>query len=892
MSRPWKRRKGSVSASGTPHVQPLEKRALMSAAVPAVDLASLPAGAFDASRILVRFRDGAPGVEGDRVLPGTAVGRAVGLDRNLREVQLGRGVGVEAALAAYRKNPLVEYAEPNWINQAQAVSNDPSYADGSLWGMYGDASTPANAFGSGAAEAWAKAVDAGTQSFIGSKDVYVGIIDEGVDISHPDLAGNVWTNPFDPVDGVDNDGNGYKDDHHGWDFVSENNSVYDGSSDDHGTHVAGTIAAKGGNGVGVAGVNWDVTYIPAKFLGLNGGATTDAIEALDYFTDLKTRHGLNIVATNNSWGGAPYSQALSDAITRSAKADILFVAAAGNGGSDQVGDDNDVYASYPGNYDTTAGAGYDAVISVAAIDSAGGKATLSNYGASTVDLGAPGVNVLSTLPGNTYGYGTGTSMAAPHVTGAAALYAANHANVSALTIRNAILDAARVASAQTASLAGKTVTGGRLDVAGVLAQGAVPAAPSHLTAAATSSSQISLAWADNSGNEDGFRVERLNGATGAFEPVATVGRNVTGWSDAGLAADTTYTYRVRAYRGAEVSDATNTASATTNAAVAAPNAPSDLAATGATAGTISLAWRDNAGDETGFAVERSADGSTWARAGTVGADVTTFTDSGLASAATYHYRVRAYRGEPPVYSGYSNTLTAGTAALAGSGTGLRGDYYDNMLAESSSDPGAFSLSGWKFARTDAAVDFDWGTGAPPTPSKKVRMAADTFTVRWTGQVEARYTDNYYFRFVPDDGVGIWITVDGVRKSLWTPTWDRLDGQAGNGTSTEYANTSTYESAAVALKAGQRYAIDVVYYEYTGGATARLMWRTDTYQKAAEVIPQAQLYAATSTPPASGNTASGNTASGDGVFSSSPIGGGASDPFESDRDADGLADLLA
>jgi hypothetical protein len=205
-----------------------------------------------------------------------------------------------------------------------------------------------------------------------------------------------------------------------------------------------------------------------------------------------------------------------------------------------------------------------------------------------------------------------------------------------------------------------------------------------------------------------------------------------------------------------------------------------------------------------------------------------------------------------------------------------------------------TLTGWKFARTDARVDFNWGTGAPPTSSRQIKMAADTFTVRWTGQVQPRYTDNYVFRFVPDDSVGIWITVDGVRRPLWTPTWDRLDGKAGNGTSTEYANTSTYESAPLALKAGQKYPIDVIYYEYTGGASARLMWRSDTYQKTAEVIPQSQLYAATATPPASGNAAAGSTtAAGAGVFSTSPIAAASSDSaFGSHRASDDPADLLA
>ena len=149
---------------------------------------------------------------------------------------------------------------------------------------------------------------------------------------HEDLAANIWTNPYDAADGVDNDGNGYVDDVRGWDFDGNSNNItFGGATDDHGTHVAGTIAGVGGNGKGVAGVCWSgVKLISGKFLGRSGGTTANAIKAVDYFTDLKTRHGLNIVATNNSWGGGGFSQALQDAIGRANTANILFIAAAGN----------------------------------------------------------------------------------------------------------------------------------------------------------------------------------------------------------------------------------------------------------------------------------------------------------------------------------------------------------------------------------------------------------------------------------------------------------------------------------------------------------------------------------------------------------------------------------
>ncbi len=341
----------------------------------------------------------------------------------------------------------VEFAEPNFIYTHDAVSNDTYYTNGSLWGMYGGAP---NQFGCDADAAWA----AGKT---GSSSVYVGIIDEGIQFTHPDLDGNVWNNPNDPADGVDNDRNGYVDDIHGWDFDGNNNTIYDGgtrgSLDDHGTHVTGTIGGEGSETIstGVVGVNWSVTYISGKFLGRRGGTTANAIKAVDYFTDLKTRHGLNIVATNNSWGGGGFSQGLYDAISRTNAANILFIAAAGNSGTD-----NDVDASYPSNYDLAN------VIAVAAIDKFGALASFSQYGATTVDLGAPGVGVWSTTAFNTYSSYNGTSMATPHVTGAAALYASTHPGSSAATIKAAILNSA----VPTASLAGKCVTGGRLNVSG------------------------------------------------------------------------------------------------------------------------------------------------------------------------------------------------------------------------------------------------------------------------------------------------------------------------------------------------------------------------------------------------------------------------------------------
>lgn len=354
------------------------------------------------------------------------------------------GLGIAQAVRDLQKDPTIEFAEPNWIYQHDATSNDPYFTNGSLWGMYGDGTSPSNPYGSQAGEAWVNRTDCSS--------VYVGIIDEGLMFAHEDLTGNVWTNPYDPIDGVDNDGNGYVDDVRGWDFVGNDNTVFDGK-DAHGTHVSGTVAARGGNGKGVAGACWQLNLISLKFLGNGGGTTANAIKAVNYLTDLKNRHGLKIVASNNSWGGGGYSKALYDAIANAGRAEILFIAAAGNSGVN-----TDSSPHYPSSYDNPN------IISVAAIDKLGNLARWSNYGSTSVDLGAPGVGIWSTVPGkrgtSSYSSYSGTSMATPHVTGAAALYAAAHPTATSATIKTALLSSV----ISTGSLAGKTLTGGRLNI--------------------------------------------------------------------------------------------------------------------------------------------------------------------------------------------------------------------------------------------------------------------------------------------------------------------------------------------------------------------------------------------------------------------------------------------
>jgi uncharacterized repeat protein (TIGR01451 family) len=340
-----------------------------------------------------------------------------------------------AAVDAWKRvSDIVAVAEPDFVVHALLTPNDPSFSQ--LHGLH-------NTGQSGgvpdadidAPEAW----DIAT----GSRSILVGVIDTGIDHTHPDLAANMWTNPGEiPGNGIDDDGNGYVDDVRGWDFVNDDNNPMDDHY--HGTHCAGTIGAVGGNGVGIVGVAHQVSMVGLKFLSASGsGATSDAIEAVAYSTLI----GCHL--TSNSWGGGGYSQALHDAIAAAGDNGRLFIAAAGNNGRN-----TDSSPNYPSGY------ALDNIIAVAATDHADALASFSNYGAASVDLGAPGVNTYSTMPGAAYGNLSGTSMATPHVSGAAAVLLGRNPGLPALTLKSLLLATVDPKPA----LDGKTVSGGRLNL--------------------------------------------------------------------------------------------------------------------------------------------------------------------------------------------------------------------------------------------------------------------------------------------------------------------------------------------------------------------------------------------------------------------------------------------
>lgn len=496
-----------------------------------IALAQDPGLARHPSSLLVRF---APGTDARSKanLRSIVAGRSVHSYSTVQGLeQLHVGIDLDAALAILNAAPNVVYAEPDYVLRSTVTPNDTFF--NLQWGAENTGQDIRGTLGTvdadiDATEAWD--ITTGDANFV------IAVIDTGTQWNHPDLDGNIWSNPDEIAgNGIDDDGNGYIDDTHGWDFFSNDNNPDDGSG--HGSHTAGTVGAEGNNGVGVTGMNWQCKIMPLRFLGPNGGYTSDAIRALDY----AVAEGVKV--SNNSWGGGGFSTALYNSINAAGAAGHLFVAAAGNSGVNTDGSPH-----YPSSYDSPN------IISVAATDNNDGLASFSNYGSASVDLGAPGVDIASTYSGSNYVWLSGTSMASPHVAGVAALVWAANPAWNYGQVRDALLSTTR----PIASLQGKCATGGMLNAYAALTGTPPPPPPPPSDPPATpgdpvltdqGAGNVLIEWADNSNDEDGFDVQRerkiRGNRFGETTLIGTFSTDVTSATD--VPGNGTFRYRVRAF---------------------------------------------------------------------------------------------------------------------------------------------------------------------------------------------------------------------------------------------------------------------------------------------------------------------------------------------------------
>lgn len=383
------------------------------------------------------------------------------------------------------QNPVVDIVEPNYIYRISKTPNDPLFSQ--LWGLKNigqkDSEQKLGVVGVdiGAEKAW----DLTT----GSKDITVAVIDTGVDYNHPDLKDNLWTNEaeLNGQAGVDDDNNGIVDDVYGANFVDENKPTGNPLDDHgHGTHCAGTIGGVGDDGKGIVGVAWNVKIIGVKFLSASGsGSLEGALKSIDYATKMGAR------IMSNSWGGGGYSETLKQAIERANSAGALFVAAAGN-----ESNDNDANPSYPASYEVPN------VISVAAIDNRGQIASFSNYGKKSVHVGAPGVNIYSSIINGAYDSWSGTSMATPHVSGAAVLLASREPSLSSIEMKQRIIATSRPIT----GLRGKS-SGGLIDAYAMLTNTQAPPDPNDPANWRTMSVNVSSAHPYKDNSKESFVVK-------------------------------------------------------------------------------------------------------------------------------------------------------------------------------------------------------------------------------------------------------------------------------------------------------------------------------------------------------------------------------------------------
>ena len=452
--------------------------------------------------ILVRFRTSASQAQrqdATRAVAGTTIRR---FDRlGIHHVRLPAGLSAATAATVLGADPDVLAVQPNYLRHIDAPSppNDPYWVDGTLWGL---------------AKIQAPAVWSSFST--GSSNVVIADIDTGIDYLHPDLAANMWRNPGEiPGNGVDDDGNGYVDDVYGIDTYNHDSDPADDNG--HGTHVAGTIAAVGNNGIGVVGVNWTARVLACKFMdGHGNGPDSAAIECFEYVTALRNR-GVNVAVTNNSWGdfrdpAAPFPQVLKSAMDGAGDAGMLNVVAAGNNATN-----TEVYPFDPASFTSPT------ILTVAASDSADQRASFSNYGPISVDLAAPGVGILSTYSG-IYAGNSGTSMATPHVSGAAALLLAQQPGLSPATLKSLLLTNVD----PLPQWSGVVASGGRLNVykASLAIASSLPAASATFV---SSESATQGSWKGVYGT-DGHVIVGDQTDLPAFATIAAAGQSTYVWS--------------------------------------------------------------------------------------------------------------------------------------------------------------------------------------------------------------------------------------------------------------------------------------------------------------------------------------------------------------------------
>ncbi len=374
-------------------------------------------------------------------------------DAQFAVVRIDERQNIMDAISILNSSDDFSYAQPNFLYTLQDEStggapNDADFAQ--AWGLKNIGQAINNLKGKEGADIdvmplWEKGI-------VGKSEIIVGVVDTGIDGTHPDLVDNLFVNVGESgelaTNGIDDDKNGFVDDVNGWNFFAKTNNPFDGHS--HGTHTSGTIGAVGNNGTGVPGVNWKVRLLPIKIFSDSGGYAGDdqVIEGINYAVKMGAK------VLSNSWGGGGYSKAMFEAIQNAQKAGVLFVAAAGN-----YTDDNDQYSFYPAGYDL------DNVIAVAATTNTDDIASYSNYGAKSVHVAAPGSSVYSTVPAGKYAFKSGTSMATPHVSGIAALLLSEFPNTTPAKIRETLIKS----SVEVPSLKDKCVANGRVSAANAYA---------------------------------------------------------------------------------------------------------------------------------------------------------------------------------------------------------------------------------------------------------------------------------------------------------------------------------------------------------------------------------------------------------------------------------------